>query len=293
MLSIRLFARRKELFDGRQTADRHRLLNLFESWHLASLSSAASSSAIVQGFRRRREAATLAGNFRAWASLARARLWVRRRRLRRGLEGLMGVEAGAWRKDFDREKRPGILLHKGAVAGVPRGRDADHSGQVSSMVADWRSWRQKRRWSDQQRGSRRWSIETEAFLDVTATDHRRRSLLSRGLRALVSGTAEARTGRLLWFPTIIKTGHGDGAGVGVVVVRTALLAWRGNAEALRSARRVDMIAEGALRRRTLVEVVRDWRGWAMAAARRRGAEKAHALRRSFVALRQVRWCGDA
>lgn len=126
--------------------------------------------------------------------------------------------------------------------------------------------------------------------DEAACALRRRVVLSKGLRALVAGAAERRSRRLLWFP---RGGTEAGAAVGCVGVRAvhkALSAWWKHTITRRRARGAGKLEEDALRRRRLVEGLRDWQEWTWARARSRRAGRVRVLRGWFVALRQV-WCG--
>ena len=275
----------------RRIADKHRLWGLFEAWHLASLASASSSAAIVQGFRRRRDAISLAGHFRAWASLARARCWVRRRRLRQGLGRLIMATGKQGRlHQFAPGQGRWHLSLQGEMAGVGQARKIAHFPvKALLIVRDWRlHWLRRRR--EELRGRR---ITDEAScVDSIAMAHHRRNALSNGIRSWCRATAMRRLERLLCFPgTGGDGGRGSGSssGVGLWKVRTSLVTWRNSAIARRRARIVGKVAENSSRCWRLARGIRRWRRWASTIARRRRARKAYALRASFVALRQVRF----
>lgn len=127
--------------------------------------------------------------------------------------------------------------------------------------------------------------------EALASSYCRRVALSRGIRALLvlrrrqwhagSGAELKRRGQL--FCCV----HGDSRKEGIIVsaraVRAALWTWYGAANARRRARDGVKVAK----RKRLVGAVRNWRRFALAAARQQRADRVGLLRRSFVALRQV------
>lgn len=284
----------KEYFERRRIADKHRLRGLFEAWHLASLASSSSSAAIVRGFRRRCDAITLAGDFRAWASLSRARRWIRRRRLRQGLDCLMLLKTEAWSRSrvIDSGEgwsrwRPSLL---GMEAGMARVREVAR-GPGGEILRSWllvkevgdSRLQQLRRRRQKLRG--RGLPDPGSSADTMAIAHCRRVALSNGLRCWFRVTALRSIERMLVFCMVGKEG---GGGVGVLVARKALLVWRDAATARRLARDGERSVESASRRGRLAVGIRCWRLWALAAARRRRSRQTYTLRTSFVALRQAR-----
>ncbi|CAM9928844.1 unnamed protein product [Ectocarpus sp. 4 AP-2014] len=270
----------QEYVERRHTADRHRLGRLFDRWHLAALSSSASSTAIVTGVRRRRDVDTLAHSFRAWASLSRARRWGRLRALRHGLEALASFAgrgdgfAGAsqtfpnsgWRRP-----RPRV------EGEVRRGSTAPLSVELS--LAHWGGGR----WGRRCVGAG--GLEAHD-LEAVASAHRRRAALSRGFLALLcQGSRQLRVGRGRLFSVPGGRGKG-GVVVSVRAARIGFLTWCGAARARGRAREGMEAAEVVWRRKGLAGAVKGLKRFAVVAARQRRADRTNVLRRSFVALRQ-------
>lgn len=300
--------------ERRTAADNHRLGRLFAAWHTAALASSASSTAVVRSVHRRRDTLTLAADFRAWASLSRARRWRRRRCLRRGLETLAcfaeaGVPAG------------GQGRGEGCGQETTRVRQGQQRGlswmlllpPVSSLVQEGQRARVPvGRIGDVQRGGGGGGIgHTYDSKAALASAHRRRTLLLRGLRALrlqVPGSGGGLLGRSgggrPFYVVAVPGDGGDGcggggggnAGGGFVVVgaraaRGALTAWCEAARAARRAREAAGmmgVAHAVWRRHRVIRAVRALRVFAMGAARQRRAARRRLLRKTFVALRQVR-----
>lgn len=283
----------KEYFERRRIADKHRLQRLFDTWHLASLASSSSSAAIIRGFRRRRDVITLAVDFRAWASLSRARRWIRRRRLRQGLNRLMLLKTEGWSRSRVIGSREGLSRWRpslfGIEAGMTRSREVTRGpgGGIS------RSWllvkevgdsclQQLRRRRQQLRG--RGLPAPGSSADTIAMAHLRRVALSNALRSWFRVTALRSIERMLMFCML---GKDNGGGVGVVAARKMLMAWHDAATGRRLARVRERSAESASRRRRLAVGIRCWRRWASATARRRRSHQTYTLRTSFMALRQA------
>lgn len=311
-----IFSFFQEYLERGRVADRHRLGRLFAAWHLAALASSSSSKAVARGVRRRRDTETLASDFRAWASLSRARRWHRRHHLRQGLETLASFAAAG----------VGVVGGLGMVGRAPGARSgaaprfvgsAELSLPPPSVVDDWpaargQKRRQQFRGGDGEHGEKRvprgrpsapagptgrTAVATAVRVyeaEAVAIAHCRRAALSRGVRALLllrrrrrprwrAGSAAELRGRGQLFCCV----HGDARKEGLVVsaraVRAALWAWYEAASASRRAR--DGVE--VTKRRRLVGAVRDWRRFALAAARQRRADRMGLLKRSFVALRQV------
>lgn len=271
-------------------ADSHRLSGLFETWHLAALASAASSAAAVRGFQSRRGVATLAGNFRAWASLSRARRWRRLRRLRRGLDSMASYaefSSGSWPRRFYRagaaiqdasNTQRGFLPWgaEGAFRGSGEGRPEERALTAGPQ------WRRQAYGGQGADGSRLSRVSSAVSF---ASAHRRRVALSKGLRALRFGTAQTKNQLLIFDP---RGGDGIFGGFSARAARSALSAWRAFAATQRRSRALCASTEYGYTRRCLMRSLRAWRHLMAAEARQRRADRAHMLRRSFVALRQVR-----
>lgn len=237
--------------DRSRAARRHRLGRLFDAWHLAALASSASSTAVVRGFRRRRDAATFAAGFRAWASLSWARRWRRRQLLLHGLEALASLAppANHVRGGLTRSHLAGTAVGGG---GVPA------------------------------RGVTVYDPE------AVASAHRRRAGLSRGFRALLqTGGAELGTTRQFLFVPHGNRGERGGAVVRVSVVRVACRTWFEAASWRRRARGGADVGARAWRRNGLARAVRELRRLAVDASRQRRADRRSLLRGSFAAFRQV------
>lgn len=245
------------------------------------MTSSSSSNAIARGVRRRRDTNTLAADFRAWASLSRARRWRRHRRLRHGLETLASFAAGVGGTGVGRASatRMGAPWIVGPLE------------PSFPLSANWPAEGQRRQQcrgrmeQGEKRGQRGAAAVRVYDWEAVASAHRRRAALSRGIEALrllrVGSAVELRRRRL--FCCV----HGDAAKKGLVVsaraVRAALRAWNEVASARRRAR--DGI-EVATRKR-LVRAVRRWKCFTLAANRQRRGDRMGLLRRSFLALRQV------
>lgn len=275
-------------------ADRHRLLGLFETWHLASLASASSSAAAIRGFESRRGVAILAGSFRAWASLLRARRWRRIRRLRQGFESLASFAASSaesWPRRFYRAgtgAQDAIYTQRGLVRwgeeGAFREREEDRPGKRALMAGQKR---QRQRYGGQGAGGSDLSRLSSAV--SLASAHRRWVALSKGLRALrLCATAALRSERFIANPP-----QNGGAIVGFSArsARSALAAWRVSAAMRRRARARCASAEDGYKRRCLVLSLRAWACLTAVEARQKRADRAHKLKASFVSLRQVRFGG--
>lgn len=284
----------QEYSDRHKTAHRHRLGRLFGAWHLATLASSASSKAVVRGFHRRRSVAMLAADFRAWASLSRARRWRRRRFLRHGLETLAsfatgsGVAAAAAAAAFPNKRRQGTRRWEwnSAAVGALVG-----PGDSSLFLADRARRGLTRAVLDDRVGGEVSAGGVRAHdPEAVASAHRRRAGLSRGLRALLqTGPAELRRTRQ---PRFVRHGSGGerGAAAAVASARATRMACRTWLEAARRRRRTRDGADAAAaawRRNALVQAVRELRRFALTAARQRRADRASSLRKSFTALRQV------
>lgn len=262
----------QETSDLCRVADRHRLRRLFEAWHECCLELAATSSALVRGFRCRQEMATLAAGFRAWASLSRSRRWCRRHRLRRGLEGFAIAAAVA----VPSRNRRGAFQRNTSVV-WQRVRGGLLALDLAAGMVVVRSTRL--------RGSKCWDrTAAAATAAVTASMYWRRQMLLIGLRALKSGTASAE--RLRSRPRLVTHVKASKA-------RTCLLRWKRTAQARRTARTAEHLAEGALGRLRLSGAVRAWRHWASSSALQHRKRHARELRVAFVALRQARLLSGA
>eukprot|EP00903_Cladosiphon_okamuranus_P012045 g11310.t1 len=290
----------QEYVDRSITAQRHRLGRLFEAWHLAALASSASSKAVVRGFRRRRNASTLAADFRAWASLSRARCWRRHRLLRLGLEtlasfttgpGFVATTAKTTASNFAKERRRGLreIRWAGAAAAVVTDGLVG-PGDVTLLSSLSRSRRGLTRRSDLESTLGRQRVSaggvTTSALDAAARDHRRRVRLSRGFHALQQ-TDPFKLGRM---QQLIFVRHGSGgdrdAVVSVRAAQVACRAWLEAARWRRRSRRGVGVAAVAWRRNVLVRTLRELRRFAVEAARQRRADRASLLRESFAAFRQ-------
>lgn len=293
----------QEYLDRRRTAHRHRLGRLFEAWHLAVLASSASSKAVVRGFRRRRAAAALAADFRAWASLSRARRWRRRRLLGRGLGALASFAAGsghaatAAASAFPKRRRQGVRgwWWDGATAAAVASAAGGLAGPGELVLSSVKGAREGflRNCLKGRTGGEVSAAGGARVFDpeAVASAHRRRVRLSRGYRALLR-TGSAEELRRTRQPFFFARGRRDRGGKGAVVVgvRAARAAFRTWLETARGRKRArDGVAAGARawRRDALARGVRELGRFALAAARRRRAERASLLRESFAAFRQV------
>lgn len=130
-------------------------------------------------------------------------------------------------------------------------------------------------------------------LGALASAHRRRAGLSRGLRALLLHAGPAQPGWSSGGPAAFRVRRGNGA-VAVVAARAARAALRAWHDIAGARARAESLAEDAglaWRRGRLAEAVAELRRFALAAGRRRRAERRGLLRRSLMALRQVGACG--
>eukprot|EP00752_Nemacystus_decipiens_P017226 g15432.t1 len=293
----------QELLDRSRAARRHRLGRLFEAWHLAALASSASSTAVVQGFRRRRHAATLVADFRAWASLSRARRWRRRVLLRRGMEALASLAAPlrysaaaatVLTSDGPDSRRQRLRRTgrgwDGAASAVAGGLAGPDEPAPLSLAANSRTrgGLTRRDLARTSVGRHKMSTGGATVYDVraVASAHRRRVGLSRGLRALLrTSPGELRRTRQLYF-VLRGSGGGRGAVVSVRAARGAFLTWSEAASWRRRARHGMDVSARACRRSALVRAVQELRRFAVDAARQRRAARVGLLRRSFAAFRQ-------
>lgn len=287
----------QEYSQRRQAADHHRLLSLFETWHMSSLASAAASRAAIRGFQRQRAAVTLANNFRAWASSSRARAWRRRRCLRLGLAALIekaalsrrrvrplcnGLPSGYEVVSLGVACGSHVASHSngvaaGAVGGVQSGRGVDRrvqDGQESGCALD-RIVDSPPSWGGRGGDIYRGEYFAAQAAEAVASAHRRRVMLHRGLRAFFAGCETAAGER----------GNCEGPWSGA---RAVLVAWREAARARRRARAGGTLAVDAFQKWCLARAVREWRKRASANALRRRKCRRRVLRMAFVALRQVR-----
>lgn len=267
-------------------------MGLFATWHFASLASAASSAAAVRGFQSRRGVATLAGNFRAWASLSRARRWRRLCRLRRGLEGLASfaeLSAGSWPRRFytaGAGTQDASNKQRGFLPWEAEGTFREGGG---SWPEDWAPTAAGPKRQRQQQygghGADGSDLSRLSSAVSSASAHRRRVVLTKGLRALRFGTAQRRSDLFIFDP---QSSGVLFSGVSARTARSALSAWRAFAAKQRRSRARCALAEEKYRRRCFVESLRAWGRLAAVEARQRRADRAHMLKRTFVALRQVR-----
>ncbi|CAM9536059.1 unnamed protein product [Scytosiphon promiscuus] len=156
----------REYLERRTAADNHRLGRLFAAWHTAALASSASSQAVVSGVRRRRDALTLAADFRAWAP----RVWG---------GGIGGAEKGqtydsealasAHRRRLVLSRGLRALRHRvlGSAAGLLRRNSVGQPFRVAVVVSGERGdamahavWRRKRMLRAT-RGLRVFAVEAE------------------------------------------------------------------------------------------------------------------------------------
>lgn len=267
---------------------------------MASLASATANRAAIRGFQRQREIVALTVNFEAWASLSRARLWRRRRCLRLGVTALKELAAigrgrqGLWSGLGFGLAYPAFVA--GSLGASPEAaaatavnqlgdstysvRELDLPGAHAQATAEGsgdamgRGIAHSRRvWGD---GRGRWCYAAVEAAAVKANAHRRRVMLSRGLRGFLLQRAVA-TGR--WRVGDSRWG----------AARMALLVWREAARLRRRARAGESLADDALRRWSLAGALRGWREVTLTRALCREKRRKLALRSAFVSLRQVRF----